>query len=97
MTEHTHTELPWTLQSGTFITDQYGDLVSKIDGDFILGIDEANAEFIMRTCNNHYNLRAALSELASWCRGYEKDINNPMAVKYIEAAEAALAKADLQS
>lgn len=53
--------------------------------------DEADAN--MRLVAAAPELLEALVELQSWCQGYENTIQNEMAVKYLDKARAAIAKA----
>lgn len=96
-----HTPLPWERQSTdcegpdygvSIIGSNLGGLVAAAlpwsteieDGDF--SRVEANAEFIVRACNSHYDLLEALQALVN---SFEK--HRPK--KYWDDARAAIAKA----
>lgn len=88
-----HTPLPWFYEQvhkeGYFkITRDDGEDTHKVAS----GLSQSDAAFIVRACNSHYDLIAALEGLTSWCEGYEI-AENPIALKYIEKARAALSKA----
>ena len=70
MTQHTKT--PWESHNGEITTRQEnGRSYRRIAAvqDYGLGslpeVDEANAEFIVRACNSHGDLLAALKQLRS--------------------------------
>ncbi len=59
------------------------------------GVQEANAEFIVRACNSHDDLVKALKLCAAVCSG--ETMNKNGLIKALEAARSALAKAGIQS
>lgn len=76
-TVKTHTALPWAQSHRRKRTGMYSTQVYCADGETIAEIDwyprpagngavstyrEANAAFIVRACNNHYQLLSALRE-----------------------------------
>lgn len=77
------TAFPWRgFYGGSVrrIVIDYSDMSSSVIGlDGCASLENANTD-----------LRSALSELLSWCKGYESSILNEMARPYIERAEAAL-------
>ena len=78
-----HSVLPWKTNEGDFRTNGMGEFIEINDRDGeeiahimedepngIRKIDRANANFIIRACNNHYQLLEA-------CKKALKIINNP--------------------
>lgn len=72
-----HSPLPWSVASSIYIVaDADGAApftVARTTGNCLPGRDaEANAQFIVTACNNHYDLLAALRRAADaliWCSG----------------------------
>ncbi len=102
----THTPLPWrigvrTAHSKRDIYGPKGELVTLSDAVFTsLEEAQANAAFIVRACNNHYDLIAALEAIMARLKG-EFDHPALMAIGPLSTtdadigtiAEAALSKA----
>lgn len=63
-----HTALPWKYE-GPCYTDNGGKYLSIITEDCAnevldeYGVNEADAEFIVKACNSHYELLEALTEI----------------------------------
>jgi len=88
-----HTKTPWK-SSGIVITSGNGSKLvalacDKPDGAFPTELNRANAAFIVRACNVHDELYAALEAAINW-RGLDGDgISDPVR----EQLYAAIAKA----
>jgi hypothetical protein len=67
--KHTHTPGPWST-SGRTIVDKTGRSICN-NGNSSTGDEPANAAFIVRACNSHYELLAALEA----CTRYLADLN----------------------
>lgn len=89
MNKPKHTELPWELaRDKSVIISRKGKdiLVTSIDTKNEM---TANAEFIVKACNNHYQLLEALKELSLVVRTYGfREPNSP--AKCLGALDKAL-------
>ena len=67
-----HAPTPWKASGktikGNTCRDSSKVTIARVDsrGKFVPGCDEANAEFIVRACNNHDALLAALKECSDF-------------------------------
>lgn len=106
MSEATHTSLPWIVRT----LENFGfNVVHYINGDkFDLArvakcSEEANAAFIARACNSHYELLNALKDAVGaleFSREFHSDLGNEeqaFAQDKLDAALNAIAKAEGRS
>lgn len=70
-TQNKHTRLPWRFAKATGIAAQYGIFsnathacIAGVHKIHKTGVAEANAEFINRACNSHYELVESVLDLA---------------------------------
>ncbi|MGZ8432797.1 MAG: hypothetical protein ACXWYM_00435 [Candidatus Binatia bacterium] len=96
MTKAQHTELPWKTNAMEVFTDagksskRIAFATGKAQGDDnSLEELKANAEFIVRACNSHYELLEALQE--TWAHFGDAMSDEEIALK--EKSLAAIAKA----
>ena len=93
----THTPTPWTV-NGSFIQSDKKTVANVGDWNTRLDVDEANAAFIVRACNSHAALVAALERLlTAFIEARALAIKEPMActplVTSIQCAGGAVAEA----
>jgi len=98
--EPKHTPLPWFNETECLIPRIYGPGHCPVASSNIpiKEIDEANAEFIVRACNAHYELVEALEQAMGWAAGYPlkgpgNSADRIVAEQVYRQAEAALKKA----
>jgi len=91
-----HTEVPWKVVSLYNFKDAEDgwDIISKKHNHTVFTDNKANAHFIVKACNNHYELLEALKKAIDWIkRG--PDLDSPKAKPYMNKLEQAIAKAEV--
>ena len=90
-----HFPLPWRHENGLVKAVSHGKWFTVVRGGSKFTPDgvEANAAFIVRACNSHYELVAALEALMPERIGYGQSMSVDMYLNAVAKARATLAKA----
>lgn len=67
----THTPTPWFATDLRQVRSHVGFVALTSGSDFNVAIEEANAAFIVRACNSHNALVAAVTGAENWLSEYE--------------------------
>lgn len=100
-----HTDLPWNFSNFTMfnnmliIEDAESCIVALVGNAFLNGVNrqQANAEFIVNSCNHHDALVKALRDLLTLAREEIGGVQSYAGEAVVEQAAAALAKAGEQA
>ena len=90
-----HFPLPWRHENGLVKAVSHGKWFTVVRGGSKFTPDgvKANAAFIVRACNSHDELVAALESMMPERIGYDQSMSIDMYLNAVDKARAALAKA----
>ena len=88
-----HTPLPWIVDVNDIRCNpdeqDYGTFIAEMQSSRSIGETKANAEFIVRAVNCHYDLVEAVRGLLNWCDDSDDFENEPCLVNAIKAIKEA--------